>query len=102
MVLEVQGRALDDLAGRPRTMLPVHVLWPVYEGVTMKIVVKSVTCPRCGAGEMHPRENWLLIRAFKVLDNGHWWSQCLVCAGYYDADLNVLGDAHMDSKKGWF
>ncbi len=34
MVLEVQGRTLDDLAGWPRTLLPVPTLWPVYE-VTM-------------------------------------------------------------------
>lgn len=59
-------------------------------------------CPNCGANEMHPTMNQLLIRGFKVqMDDGHWWSQCLVCAGFYDKDLNYNNDAG-DENKGWF
>lgn len=48
------------------------------------IHVSEVKCPRCGAEELaNPdaplEEQRLNIRGFKVFDNGHWWSQCLVC-----------------------
>ena len=68
----------------------------------MLITVKDVTCPTCKAGEMHPDGDKLLIRGFKVYDEGHWWSQCLVCAGYYDDDLVWKGNDAGDSEKGWF
>jgi hypothetical protein len=70
-----------------------------FEPIT--IVVKDVSCPKCGAGEMHPDGKHVLIRGFKVCDaKGHWWSQCLVCAGGYDADLNPVKE--FDRNKGWF
>jgi len=66
----------------------------------MKIVIKDVVCPNCGAKEMHPNGKLLLIRAFKVHMNGRWQSQCLVCAGYYDKDLNPIPNAK--GTGGWF
>jgi len=73
------------------------------------ITVKECKCPVCGANETHPEdagkgilEQRLLIRGFKVCDdNGHWWSQCLVCSGCYDKDLKPTPDNH-DPNKGWF
>lgn len=68
----------------------------------------ELQCPTCGATEMHPTKNQLLIRAFKVNDGQGWWSQCLVCAGYYDENLNVkpIGsngrDPDYDHNLGWF
>lgn len=67
----------------------------------MKIQVKGLSCPKCGNGEMHPSKDVLLIRGYKVFDEGSWWSQCLVCAGYYDKDLNY-DQTKGDSNKGWF
>lgn len=66
-------------------------------GTNMEIVVQELKCPTCGAGEMHPDGEHLLIRGFKV-DN---WSQCLVCAGYYTKDLEVI-DENMRPEGGWF
>jgi hypothetical protein len=54
-------------------------------------------CPRCGAPEMHPDRDVVLIRGYKV-DND---SQCLVCAGYYDDELNVP-DQTAKPSGGWF
>jgi len=74
----------------------------------MRVTVSTVQCPKCGAEEMHPDGEKLLIRGFKVHDAGHWWSQCLVCAGYYNADLTVkpIGkdglNPDYDHEKGWF
>lgn len=76
---------------------------------SLKIVVREVQCPNCGADETHPHdadkgimEKRLLIRGFKVCDEkGHWWSQCLVCSGYYDSELRETRESH-DPKKGWF
>lgn len=63
---------------------------------------RGITCPHCDATEMHPDGDKLLIRAFKVeMGDGHWWSQCLVCAGYYDSDLKETPD-NFDRDKGWF
>lgn len=67
----------------------------------MRIKVSEVKCPKCGAEEMHPDGDKLLIRGFKVHHDNHWWSQCLVCAGYYDADLNYTNDAG-NPDGGWF
>ncbi len=76
------------------------------------VVVDGVQCPKCGAGEMHPDGDKLLVRAFKVEDQGHWWSQCLVCSGYYEkrrihdaAGKRVeyeLTPGRHDPKRGWF
>jgi predicted nucleic-acid-binding Zn-ribbon protein len=73
----------------------------------MNIIVKDVNCPNCGATETHPAdvdkpvfERRLLIRGFKVEMDGYWWSQCLVCSGHYDAQLQKT-TGH-DPKKGWF
>lgn len=60
-----------------------------------------LTCPKCGAVEMHPNGKWLLIRGFKVHTRGRWWSQCLVCAGYYDANLQPI-DLMAKPDGGWF
>jgi hypothetical protein len=70
----------------------------------------ELRCPTCGCGETHPATKMLLIRGYKVQSNGHWWSQCLVCCGYYDKDLNVVpnaealyrGNVDNMAEKGWF
>jgi hypothetical protein len=68
----------------------------------MEIIVRDVECPTCGAGEMHPDGEHILIRGFKVCDDdGYWWSQCLVCAGYYSPDLAFDQQAG-DRDEGWF
>jgi hypothetical protein len=67
-----------------------------------KLVVEEVVCPNCGVSEMHPDSDKLLIRGFKVCDSeGYWWSQCLVCSGYYDSELNETPN-NWDRDKGWF
>ena len=63
--------------------------------------LKVVQCPNCGSGEMHPTKDQLLVRALKVHDKAGWWSQCLVCAGYYDSKLNHTPDCG-DPAIGWF
>jgi hypothetical protein len=50
----------------------------------LRISVKEVRCPRCGAEEVsNPdaplMEQRLNIRAFKVHDGKAWRSQCLLC-----------------------
>jgi len=75
--------------------------------VTIK-VVNGLTCPTCGSPEEHPDGKHVIIRAFKVHDQGHWWSQCLLCAGYYNPDLTVkpVGkdgiNPDYDVNAGWF
>lgn len=63
---------------------------------------KQPWCPKCGAGEMHPFRELLLIRAYKVYDDEGAWSQCLVCAGAYDEDLNPLDKTKEELTGGWF
>jgi len=60
----------------------------------------AIQCPTCSATEMHPDGKRLLIRADKVCVRGRWLSQCLVCSGYYDSQLNEAGQH--DGRKGWF
>jgi hypothetical protein len=65
-------------------------------------VCNDVFCPRCGAGELHPKDSSkVLIRVNKVSLHGVWYSQCLVCSGYYDKALVPTPDKH-DPKTGWF
>lgn len=74
------------------------------------VVTSGLTCPKCGAQECHPTDkDKILIRGFKVGDaSGYWWSQCLVCAGYYNEDLTVkpIGadgiNPDYDRNAGWF
>jgi len=66
-------------------------------------VVQDLSCPHCGADEMHPDETQLLIRAYKVCDEqGNWWSQCLVCAGYYSPLALTPTPEKYQAEKGWF
>ena len=59
-------------------------------------------CPTCGASECHPYSTEkILIRGAKHFDSSGAWSQCLVCSGYYDLNLNEQPDKH-DPEKGWF
>ena len=65
-------------------------------------VVKELQCPTCGAPEMHS-ENHIHVRGHKVCDQlGEWWSQCLVCSGYYDKPFGTANVANHDPDKGWF
>ena len=68
----------------------------------MNITIQEVQCPTCGAGEMHEDGAKLNIRAFKVSTKEHCWSQCLVCAGYYDKLNGVVTEANFNKEKGWF
>lgn len=76
----------------------------------LTITVSDCTCPHCGNGETHPNdtdkpifERRLLIRGFKVCDDkGYWWSQCLVCAGYYNPATLEETPELFDRAKGWF
>ena len=61
----------------------------------------SLQCPTCGAKEEHKDGNTIQIRAYKVHDEGKWWSQCLVCSGGYDKPDGTFTEVnHTD--KGWF
>jgi hypothetical protein len=67
----------------------------------------DLTCPTCGAGELNnpeaPVKEWRWqIRPHKVSDEHGSWSQCLVCAGYYDKPLGTYTHENGDPKKGWF
>lgn len=74
----------------------------------MKIQLKGLHCPKCKAPEYrrpdqaHP--GMLNIRGFKVEIDGYWWSQCLVCAGYYGRGNNadVVPSPMYKENKGWF
>jgi hypothetical protein len=58
----------------------VSVFGVVFQ-VTSSTFMDSLVCPTCGVSECHPfKESKICIRGYKV-DN---FSQCLVCAGYYD------------------
>ena len=65
-----------------------------------------IQCPKCGAEEMHPDYYMLLIRANKVYDDEGCWSQCLICAGYYERkdpkDPGYPIDKMARLKGGWF
>jgi len=63
--------------------------------------MEELVCPKCGAKEMHPDGDKLLIRGHKVWRDGSWWSKCLVCSGYYDKDLNCP-DPWAKTEGGWF
>ncbi len=69
--------------------------------LTFTFAVKDITCPTCGAKEMHPDGKRLLVRGFKILTKAGWWSQCLVCSGHYDKDLTSTPENHKPLK-GWF
>ena len=75
---------------------------PAMSGPTVEVGRQELRCPTCGAGEMHPNGEWLLIRGYKV-DN---WSQCLVCAGYYERndpkDPGEAIDKWAKPTGGWF
>lgn len=61
-----------------------------------------IICPKCGAHEIHPDGVSVQIRAYKYSDkSGVEWSQCLICAGFYDEN-KVYHDAKGDKNKGWF
>lgn len=67
----------------------------------VKCFMRDIQCPNCGAYEMHPTEDKLLIRAYKITTRRGHGSQCLVCSGYYDKDLNETPENH-EAGKGWF
>lgn len=69
--------------------------------IRITVDASEVRCPNCGSPEMHPDGDKLLIRAYKVFDDGGTWSQCLVCAGYYDENLRVI-DMAAHPTTGWY
>jgi hypothetical protein len=70
---------------------------------TITVNVKDLIYPTCGAKEMHPNGKQVLIRGFKVYANGKWRSQCLVCSGAYDSNLEYSVERQEAGKdKGWF
>ena len=73
----------------------------------VKVIVRGLKCPTCKSPEAHPTdESKVLIRGYKVHDEGMWWSQCLVCAGYYDENLVPLplnkSEQWAKGDSGWF
>lgn len=81
----------------------------LQENMVIQVMFKELKCPKCGNTESHPTLRneefglpYVLIRGFKVQDEtGYWWSQCLVCAGAYDAELNPTPGSY-NREKGWF
>lgn len=69
--------------------------------MTFRVVV-GLQCPKCGACEMHPTQDLLLIHGFKVSDDDGWWSQCLVCSGGWSKDLSAFDESKHNGNKGWF
>jgi hypothetical protein len=60
-------------------------------------------CPVCGAVEIHPLVDRLVIRCYKYTDEqNRVWSQCLRCSGLWNSDLTVADESKHDPKKGWF
>lgn len=59
-------------------------------------------CPKCGAPELMDNDH-LFIRRLKVFDDEGAWSQCLVCAGFYNPlNFGVNPPAEFNKAKGWF
>ncbi len=75
----------------------------------MQISIRDdLVCPTCGSPEMRDASH-VNIRGHKVHQHGRWWSQCLVCAGYYSDtsydDSKATYDnppKTFDRQKGWF
>lgn len=63
--------------------------------------MRGFCCPRCGAKEVHPDGDKVLIRAYKFSNAQGLWSQCLVCAGGYDKNFVWHGE-NFNRTKGWF
>jgi predicted dithiol-disulfide oxidoreductase (DUF899 family) len=69
----------------------------------MNITISDVTCPRCGAEEMHENgEELLQVRGYKVMIGNTWHSQCLVCSGGYDRINGEFNENRHDGNAGWF
>lgn len=71
------------------------------------VITDNLVCPNCGAGELNnpeaPVSEWRWqIRPHKVADQHGSWSQCLVCAGFYDKDRGTYDYNKGNPKKGWF
>ncbi len=70
--------------------------------ITRKDWMESLTCPNCGATECHPqKEKMRMIRGYVVDDASH----CLVCAGYFDENLNPVPKENRPEnidELGWF
>lgn len=60
--------------------------------IAVMLKISEINCPNCGAQEIHPDEDKLLIRGCKVCIDDKWLSQCLVCADHYDNNLNLTPD----------
>ena len=71
----------------------------------------ELQCPIHHVPEVNPETGRLFIRAYKVCDREHWWSQCLICSGFY-AVVDLMGShdkqtveetpKNHDPNKGWF
>ena len=71
------------------------------------MVIQEIKCPKCGAEETFINKagkELLLIRGYKVHDNGRWWSQCLVCSGYYPDpnNLEISNENYNTDNAYWF
>ncbi len=64
--------------------------------------MNGLTCPHCGAPETNESGDSLLIRAYKVFENGKWFSHCLVCAGYVTKTGELTGAKYETCTGGWF
>jgi len=94
------GRLLG--VARPSWALPC-MCGSVSQTERFHVQGTPMECPTCGAPEVHPTlKNQVVIRGWKVQQNGAWWSQCLRCSGGYTADLSEFRKETHNPDAGWF
>jgi hypothetical protein len=66
----------------------------------------KIKCPKCSNGVYHPDGSGnLLIQVMSAPNQRGGWAQCLVCAGFYTAELlPTRGNYWVDQpgRAGWF
>lgn len=94
------GRLLGG--ARPSWALPC-MCGDVSQTERFHVQGTPMECPTCGAPEVHPTmEGMVVIRGWKVQQNGAWWSQCLRCSGGYTTDLSEFRQETHNPNAGWF
>lgn len=65
-------------------------------------LLNATQCPACLVGENHPSlkgERLIMVRFLE--HDGKCYSQCLVCAGFWNEELKAT-PANYNEQKGWF
>lgn len=62
----------------------------------------AVVCPKCGNGVLHPDGKNLLIQVASAYNQRGGWARCLVCSGFYTAQLMPQTWVQNSSRSGWF